>query len=342
MKYKSYGRFVAATLSFCTLSLALVGCGDGTRAIGKNSDSKYTHRVLFVSDMHYTTEETTAELQEKYPESNASAASGKTFGYTQEEKIEAILDDIEEFSERQSIDAVMVLGDLSLDDYGYRNLPVSYLKEFKKDFLDELEVPWHAIAGNHDSYPNEEWKSIIGKERQYSVKIGDAVFMMLDTFTDDQATSASGSKYAGVDVEWLQKELDKYPTETIFLCSHYYQPKEADYKFKRILKENPRIVCMFRGHTHKNTVLAPEEMNFMRLVDIGGYAYDGDDSSGAWDFSQFKDDWAWGYQILEWNDTEARIYHVKTPRSYNASNGIFNFPGGIEEDNIITINKDEN
>lgn len=203
-----------------------------------------------------------------------------------------------------------------------------------------MDFPWYAIAGNHDSYPNEEWKSIIGTDRQYSVKIGDAVFIMLDTFTDDLATGASGSPYAGVDVEWLQKELEKYPTETIFLCSHYYQPKEADYKFKRILKENPRIVCMFRGHTHKNTVLAPEEMNFVHLADIGGYAYDGDDSSGAWDFSQFNDNWAWGYQVLEWNETEARMYHVKTPRSYTGSNGTFNFPGGIEEDIIMKFRTD--
>ena len=341
MKWKSWKRITGITLMLCTLSLSLIGCKDSTDTSGEAYESKYTHRVILVSDMHYTTEETTEELKLTHPESNTSGAAGKTFGYTQAEKIEAILDDIDDFTERQSIDAVMVLGDLTLDDYGFRNLPENYLKKFKKDFLDELEYPWYAIAGNHDSYPNEEWKAVIGTDRQFSVKIGDAVFIMLDTFADELATGASGSPYVGVDTEFLEQELEKYPTETIFLCSHYYKPSAADYKFTRILKENPRIVCMFHGHTHKNTVLAPEEMNYKFLANIGAYAYDGDDSSGTWDFGQFDDDWAWGYQVLEWNETEARIYHVKTPRTYEGNNGTFNFVGGIEDDNVIQIKKNE-
>ena len=98
---------------------------------------------------------------------------------------------------------------------------------------------------------------------------------------------------------------------------------------------------MFRGHTHNSTVLSPEEMAYKVLVDIGGYAYDGDDSSGSWDFTQFNHNWAWGYQVLEWNETEAHIYHVKTPRLYTASNGTFNFKGAIEDDLIIPIKKGE-
>ena len=338
MRRKSIIKSVFMVLSLGILCLSLIGC-DALSTSSNSSGSKYTHRVILVSDMHYTVEETPEELQELYPDSNASVASGETYGISQKEKIEAILNDINEFTERESIDAVMVLGDLSLDDYGFRNLPESYLKKFKQDFLDELEYPWHAIAGNHDSYTNEDWKQIIGTDRQYSVKIGDAAFIMLDTFADELATSASGSEYVGVDIEFLEKELEKYPTETIFLCSHFYKPSAADYKFTKLLRENERIVCMFRGHTHNNQVLAAEEMYYKCLVDIGAYAYDGDDSSGAWDFTEFDDDWAWGYQVLEWNDTEAHIYHVKTPRTYTASNGTFNFTGAIEDDMILQIKK---
>lgn len=341
MKRKLFKKYISATLSMVLLALAVTGCQGSEETANGVADSKYTHRVLLISDLHYTTEETAGEYKLLHPEANVSDAAGKTFGYTQAEKIEAALEDIEDFNEDFPIEAVMVLGDLSLDDYGYRNIPESYLKKFKKDFLDELKFPWYAIAGNHDSYPNEEWKAIIGQDRQYTVKIGDAVFIMLDTFEDELATGASGSKYKGVDVEYLEEQLEKYPTETIFLCTHYYQPTAADYKFTKLLRENPRIVCTFRGHTHKNTVLAPEEMAYDYLADIGGYAYDGDDSSGGWDFSQFDDDWAWGFQVLEWNETEARIYHVKTPRTYEGSNGTFNFVGGIEDDNVIPIKKNE-
>ncbi len=339
---KSTKKLISLVLFITLLSLAAVGCGSKseTKMGEKKADNKYTHRVILVSDMHYTTDESTDELKAKYPESNASAASGDTYGYSQTEKIQAILDDINTFKQDHTVEAVLVLGDVTLDDYGFRNLPVKYLSEFKKDFLDKLDIPWYTLAGNHDSYPNEEWKAIIGTDRQYSFKIGDAAFIMLDTFEDELATGASGSKYDGIDMEWLEKEIEKYPTETIFLCSHYFNEKNTNYKFTKLLRDNPRIVSMFHGHTHKNTVVAPESMNYKYLANTGGYAYDGDDSSGSWDFSQFNDDWAWGYQVLEWNDEEARIYHVKTPRTYTGSNGTFTFPGGIEDDLIIKF-KDE-
>ena len=40
-------------------------------------------RFLLVSDMHYTTEETGAQLKQTYPEAIASAAAGNAFGKTQ-------------------------------------------------------------------------------------------------------------------------------------------------------------------------------------------------------------------------------------------------------------------
>ncbi len=340
MKHKSRFRLLSVVLTLSML-FALTGCTtDDKESAVTNSGSKYTHRVILVSDMHYTTEETTEEYKEKYPEANTSVAAGKTFGYTQKEKLEAIVNDIQNFAETDPIDAIMVLGDLCLDDYGYRNLPENFLQKCKTDLLDKFGVPYYALAGNHDSYPNEEWKKVMGTDRQYSVKIGNAAFIMLDTFADELATGASGSPYKGIDVEWLEKEIEKYPTETIFLCTHYYAPTAKDYKFAKLLKDNPRIVCTFRGHTHQNQVLASEDMNYKYLADIGGYAYNGDDSAGVLDFGQFDDDWAWGFQVLEWNETEARIYHVKTPRTYTGTNGVFNFPGGIEDDVIIKIQQE--
>jgi len=339
MKSKSLLKFASVICSFGMITMSLTGCNNNQNT--SSADEKYPNRVILVSDMHYTTQETTDELKEIYPNANTSGAAGDTYGHSQKEKIQAIMDDLNAFNEDEKIDAVFVLGDLSLDDYGYRNLPDSYLAKFKKDFLDELDYPWYALAGNHDSYPNDEWKAIMGTDRQYSVKIGDAVFIMLDTFAAEAASGASGSPYDGVDVDFLKAELEKYPTETIYLCSHYYNPNKTDIGLTKLIKENDRIVCMFRGHTHHNEVLAPESLNYKCLFDIGAYAYDGDDSSGAWDFTQFDDDWAWGYTVLEWNETEAHVYHIKTPRTYNASNGTFNFVGCIEDEMFIPINKGE-
>ena len=48
------------------------------------------HRVLLVSDMHYTTEETHDALKLICPTANTSAAAGDALGHTQREKIEKI------------------------------------------------------------------------------------------------------------------------------------------------------------------------------------------------------------------------------------------------------------
>ena len=36
------------------------------------------------------------------------------------------------------------------------------------------------------------------------------------------------------------------------------------------------------------------------------------------------------------------LYHVKTARQYNASNGVFDYTGAIEDDFTIQIKKDDN
>ena len=95
--------------------------------------SKLKQRFLLVSDMHYTVDESAAELELIYPDAKASAATGTAFGKTQGEKVQKIYDDIMEENRRSPLDAVLVLGDLSIDDYDYRNLPWNFCKKFKEE-----------------------------------------------------------------------------------------------------------------------------------------------------------------------------------------------------------------
>ena len=122
--------------------------------------TNYTNRVILVSDMHYTTNKSAAELKLLYPEAKASVASGKAFGRTQEEKVQCITNDLSKHIEKEHVDAVLVLGDLSIDDYSFRNLPENYCKKFKELCMDVLSCPAYAIPGNHDSYPNDIWKDV--------------------------------------------------------------------------------------------------------------------------------------------------------------------------------------
>ena len=285
--------------------------------------------------MHYTTQETPKELKELYPEAKASVAAGNTLGHSQDEKLHCILSDINKFTKKEKTDAILVLGDLSIDDYSFRNLPANYCKKFKDDCLSYFSLPTYVIPGNHDSYPNDMWKEVFGCDRQYSFKLNDMAFIMLDTFNDCPAFTASGSAYTGVDMDFLEKEMAKYPTERIILCSHFFPLSQMAEEFLALLNSNNRIICLFDAHTHKNKINIDERFPQPK-VNIGGYGYQGEKREDKkWYFDRYDDAWAWGYEVLEWNDSEIHVYHVKPERRYEGFNGIFEHPYTIENEYTI-------
>lgn len=299
----------------------------------KKMSEKYKNRVILVSDMHYTTEESYSELKLKYPNAKTSVAAGNAFGYTQSEKVKCIVDDINEFAKKNPIDSVLVLGDLSLDDYSYRNLPCNYCVKFKSECMEKMPCKAFAIPGNHDSYPNELWKEIFGYDRQYSLKINGAAFIMLDTFNSSPASDASGSAYTGVDLHFLKTELKKYPTEQIFICAHYLAFDENRKELDTMLNGLNRIVCLFDAHTHTNKLYLPEENRKHYQINVGGYGYSGEIlDDGKLHFDRFQEAWSWGYEVLEWNEKSAHLYHVKPARRYVGYNGVFDYKGAIEDE----------
>lgn len=286
--------------------------------------TKTKHRVLLVSDMHYTTEETHAEMKRIDPSVNTSVAAGDAFGYTQREKIEKVYESILREHETAPLDAVLVLGDLSIDDYSFRNLPTNYCKKFKEDCLDRLPCPSYAIPGNHDSYPEELWREVFGYGRQFAVELDGAVFLMMDVFNDTPANSASGSHATPLDADFLRESLSKYAGKKIFLCAHHVGESVFTEETKEILRNAEDLVCLFRGHVHKNAVIdLGDAVGHKTLIDIGGFAYDGKKVDNRWTFSIFDFAWAWGYQIVEWDDKSVHTYHVKPTMHYEAENGVF-------------------
>lgn len=281
-------------------------------------------RFLLVSDMHYTTQESTKELKLLYPESNTSLAAGDIFGYPQRDKIEAVYQAIVDEHNEHPLDGVLVLGDLSIDDYDFRKLPLNYCQKFKEDCMDRLPCPAYAQPGNHDSHLNETWREVFGYDRQFTVEFGDTVFLMADTFRTVPASSASGAPYNPIDPEFVKEALAKYKGKTIFLCAHHVNPKEGGTELADLIRDNPEIKCLFRGHTHHNSVTdLGEEYGNKPLVDIGGYGYNGMSVDGKYTFSVYDHKWAWGYEIIEITETHANLRHIKPAYHYVGSNGVF-------------------
>ena len=289
-------------------------------------------RFLLVSDMHYTTDE------KKLTDAKPSAAAGDAFGKTQGEKVQKIYDDIMAENAISPLDGVLVLGDLSIDDYDFRKLPFNFCKRFKEEVMDRLPCPAYAIPGNHDSYPNDEWKSAMGYDRKYSVEIGDAAFIMDDSFAAVPANPdnpASGSKFTPTEAKFLSDCLKKHAGKKIFFCTHYLNVAKEGLSLSEEcakLINDSDISLLFFGHTHKSAV---HEALGKKLIDIGGYGYEGRVVDGRWVFDVFDEAWAWGYQILEIYDDCIRTYHVTTENTYRASNGVFEIPRGVKDEVIL-------
>lgn len=288
-------------------------------------------RVLLLSDLHYTTDETPEALTARAKEAKPSLAAGDAFGLTQKEKLARAIADMNAECAEKPADLVLFLGDLSLDDPPYRCLPENYC-EACMAALRTLPCPVYVLPGNHDSYPPAGWEASTGCARQYVIDTKEALFVMLDTFALLPAAGASGSGYSGVDCDFLESVLSKDPGKPVILCAHGLDPAKESGRFFEILRAHKEIKLMFRGHTHLHGVLSVEAVP---LADIGGYAYNGMIIENKYTFSVFDPAWAWGYQVLEIENGTLTTYFREIPMTYHAANGVFVRSGGIADKMII-------
>lgn len=282
-------------------------------------------RILLISDLHFSADISPAEYEKQHPGARASAASGPLLGFLPSERMEKMISVIEKEHEAAPLDAVIIPGDLSIDDYPFRRLGINWCEKFKDLYLPRFPAPAFVIPGNHDSYPEEIWHGIFGKSRQFSAVLDGCLFLLADTYRDP-AKSASGSPYTPLDLAWAKGEMEKHPGLPVFLVAHYFRPESESQDFLDFLAVNPRIVMLFMGHSHRFEVRRlPREADGKPLVDIGAFSYYTKPTNGVWDFDIFDPEWRWGYQILELTASEAATYHVFPAVTYRAHNGIFAF-----------------
>lgn len=284
--------------------------------------------ILLVSDMHYTNVVGTGEL-----------AVTNVLGATQQERLSFLNQRICEEHDKEPLDAVLILGDFSVDDYPWRKETQgkeNYCEKYQKEFLNQLPVPVYSVAGNHDSYPDEMWKEMTGSPRQFALEIAGTLFLMLDTFHGD-ASSASGSPYCGVDVAWVREQIAKADGKPVVLCSHYFALQRESEEFRALLCECPEIIALFQGHSHvQSAVNLGEEYGNKPLFDIGGFSYNcyhyiDADGVEKWDFNHYDRISAWGYQLLTVEDGVFETAYVYPEMTYRGNNGTFH----VEEEKTV-------
>lgn len=201
------------------------------------------------------------------------------YGHRPEARLEKMLADIRREHEKSPIERILMLGDYSLDYWesepgSYAAHGVSNTQRFIEEFAARLPCPFDMIPGNHEQYPAAVWERLTGFPRQFSVALGEYLFVMLDTYANPPETGFA--RYTGPDMAFLTAEIAAHAGKKIFLCAHSFtpdgEPEDAPQPeaFLRLVRENHDIAALFAGHSHLS---APIPISGRQIYQTGGYSY---------------------------------------------------------------------
>lgn len=165
------------------------------------------------------------------------------------------------FHKQLNCDFCVLNGDIIHDEAKY--MP------FAKSRFDELEMPLHAVQGNHDHLTPEAWEKIWGQPVNYSFDMKGYKIVLVTT-TDDKGT------YLSPDLDWLGTELQKYKESNVLLFVHIPQTKWTKHaietpEFFEVIKAANNVKAVFHGHEHdQDGIYRKDEVPYIFDSHIGG------------------------------------------------------------------------
>ncbi len=247
---------------------------------------KEDYRILITSDMHYT-------------------SLSSYYGVGNDARLQFWVDGILAEHEKDPFDLIVILGDMSLDYWGWngggtyqRSPRKSETKIFMDKFVSQLpdDVPTLVLPGNHELYTNDMWKTITGNNRNESFVLGNNLFIIPDSFAGAVNPSYQGggkndSPYKALDMNFIRNALDAHPECTnVFLLSHHFDLSQESEEFKKLLKTDKRIVGLFSGHTHSTDVIdLGAEYRNLSILQTGNFAANGTKNTA---------NFSWGYRDI--------------------------------------------
>jgi predicted phosphodiesterase len=223
-------------------------------------------RVILMSDIHYCNE---------------------WYGITPEMKREMLCADLEREFEQNPYQALLLLGDYSLDHWvwhtkgSYLTQGVSNTKRFVEHCLPRMApqgIDVRMIAGNHEQYGEALWTELTGFSRSDHIVCGSVLFILLDTFGGNlDPVEHSDGTYIGANVAGIHEMMSRYPDKKVVLCAHWFDMEKESEEFRTLLSQEERIVCLFCGHNHISRVASTgAECGNKPLVYTGHYSYSGE------------------------------------------------------------------
>ena len=261
------------------------------------------------------------------------------YGVKAEDRVQKFIDDVKAEYEKQPFEALLLLGDYSLDHWSwqikgsYIGKGISNAKRFAEEYLSQLNdlpIEIRMIAGNHEMYGDELWNKFTGHHREEIYITGDWLFILMDTYKGllDPTEHCDGV-YSGADMEFINKQLKAHPDKKVIICSHYIEPWKDTEEFKALLCED-RIICLFAGHTHKSEIWhMEEEYGSKKTIFTGQYS----------DLNKkIMTDSMWGFREIILNDRYIESNYI-TPENTIVLNGErYVHTYGKQDSIIIEIN----
>lgn len=258
------------------------------------------------------------------------------YGVKNEDRMERFVRHVEEEYEKDPFEALLLLGDYSLDHWAwntkgcYINEGVSCTKMLAEALLPRLKklgVPIAMIAGNHEQYGNALWQKITGGfSRTDALCVGDYLFIMPDTFGANlDPTEHSDGTYCGTDMTFVREQMARYPDKKVILCAHHFDPARESEEFRTLLREDDRVLCLFGGHVHRSKVveLGPELGN-KALLYTGNYSYNGG--------NQPAQESMWGFRDLVLEDGVLTSRYITPENSFTFKGEAVLHPYGYQDE----------
>jgi hypothetical protein len=237
-----------------------------------------SYRILIASDTHCT------DLMDWY-------------GVADEDRLQMWVDSVLAEHELQPFDLIIIAGDISLDTHagetcytkGYSTSEI-----FVEEYVSQLpeDVPVFILPGNHETIPEDDWVALTGNSRQCTTVVGNNTFIMLDTFANIEGANALEPPYTPVDVAYVKEQMEAYPENNVYLVAHTFPIDEGmgaeSAAFREILCDE-RVIGLFGGHTHLNTIVQYNESCGNKIqAQTGNYSY----TNGSYDTA------FWGFRDL--------------------------------------------
>ena len=142
----------------------------------------------------------------------------------------------------------------------------------------------------HETMLADDWLALTGNERQCTYVLGNNTFIMLDSF--EAAIGEVDGPYTQANVAYIKEQMDAYPENNVYLVSHTFPIDEGmggeSAEFREILCDE-RVIGLFGGHTHLNTLVQYNETCGNKIqAQTGNFSY----TNGSYDTA------FWGFRDL--------------------------------------------